>query len=66
MIVKAGKKGTGINDRIWIGKAVIDACILADKAGRNGNAIIGVSSLVYENFIEKLTEENSEAPKWFI
>ena len=25
LIVKAGKKGTGINDRIWIGKAVIDA-----------------------------------------
>lgn len=65
LIVKAGKKGTGINDRIWIGKAVIDACVLADKAGRNGNAIIGVSSLAYENFIEKLTEENSEAPKWF-
>ena len=42
---------TGIKDRIWIGKAVIDACVLADKAGRNGNAIIGVSSLAYENFI---------------
>lgn len=65
LIVKAGKKGTGINDRIWIGKAVIDACVLADKAGRNGNAVIGVSSFVYDNFIEKLTKENSEAPKWF-
>ena len=29
------------------------------------DAIIVVSSLAYENFIEKLTEENSEAPKWF-
>jgi len=65
LIVKAGKKGTGINDRIWIGKAVIDACVLADKAGRNGNAIIGVSNLTYDNFIEKLTENNSNAPTWF-
>lgn len=65
LIVKAGKKGTGINDRIWIGKAVIDACVLADKAGRNGNGIIGVSSLAYNNFIEKLEESNSEARSWF-
>lgn len=65
LIVKAGKKGTGINDRIWIGKAVIDACVLANKAGRNGNGIIGVSSLAYNNFIEKLEESNSEARSWF-
>lgn len=65
LIIKAGKKGTGINDRIWIGKAVIDACVLADKAGRNGNDVIGVSSLTYDNFIEKLTENNSDAPTWF-
>ena len=65
LIVKAGKKGTGINDRIWIGKAVINACVLADKAGRNGNGIIGLSSLVYNNFIEKLKEEKSDALNWF-
>ena len=28
---------------------------VADKAGKNGNAIIGVSNLTYDNFIEKLT-----------
>lgn len=65
LVIKAGKKGTGINDRIWIGKAVIDACVLADKAGRNGNPIIGVSSLAYINFIERLEKENSKAKSWF-
>ena len=50
---------------IWIGKAVIDACILTNKAGRNCNAIIGVSNLTYDNFIEKLTENNSNFPTWF-
>lgn len=65
LVIKAGKKGTGINDRIWIGKAVIDACVLADKAGRNGNPTIGVSSLTYNNFIERLEKENSNARSWF-
>lgn len=65
LIVKAGKKGTGINDRIWIGRAVIDACVLADKAGRNGNASIGYSDLTYNNFIEKLLKVNSNAKDWF-
>ena len=65
LVIKAGKKGTGINDRIWIGKAVIEACVLADKAGRDGNGIIGVSRLAYNNFIEKLEESNSKARNWF-
>lgn len=51
--------------RIWIGKVVIDACVLADKAGKNVNAIIGVSNLTYDNFIEKLTENNLNALTWF-
>ena len=66
LIVKAGKKGTGINDRIWIGTAVIDACVLADKAGRNGNASIGYSNLTYNNFIEELLKVNSNAKDWFV
>lgn len=32
LIVKAGKKGTGINDKIWIGSAVVKACNLANVA----------------------------------
>lgn len=65
LIVKAGKKGTGINDRIWIGEAVIDACVLADKAGRNGNDPIGYNSLAYNNFIGELVKTNPNAKNWF-
>jgi hypothetical protein len=65
LIIKAGAKGTGINDRIWIGEAVVDACVLADKAGRNGKATIGYSSKAYENFIEELEKGNANARSWF-
>src|SRR5699024_11063781 len=30
LIIKAGKKGTGINDKIWIGDAVVNACNIAN------------------------------------
>lgn len=65
LIIKAGRKGTGINDRIWIGKAVVDACVLADKASRNGKSKIGYNSLAYQNFIDLLEEKNSECKNWF-
>lgn len=31
LVIKAGNKGTGINDLIWIGDAVIDACKLSSE-----------------------------------
>lgn len=65
LIIKAGKKGTGINDRIWIGKAVIDACVLADKAGRNFKKEIGFNEDAYINFIDKLIEQKPDAKTWF-
>ncbi len=67
LIIKAGKKGTGINDRIWIGDAVVDACNLANKAGRNGKKTIGVSSLSYSNFIDQLEKNNpnKNVKDWF-
>lgn len=67
LIIKAGAKGTGINDKIWIGDAVVDACNLANKAGRNGKKTIGLSSVVYNNVID--IEKNNHADKdissWF-
>lgn len=64
LIIKAGYKGSGINDRIWIGKAVVDACNLANKANRNGNKPIGYSRLAYENFIKHIKDPNAKS--WFI
>lgn len=67
LIVKAGKKGTGINDKIWIGDAVVDACNIANKAGRNNNDRIGFSSNAYKNFIDILQNNNKtkDVTKWF-
>lgn len=67
LIVKVGKKGTGINDKIWIGDAVVDACNLANKAGRNGKKKIGINKLAYENFIGILEEKNKDknVKSWF-
>lgn len=65
LVVKAGQKGTGINDRIWIGKAVVKACNLANIAGRNGKKQIGFSSIAYNNFIDRLVEYNADAKSWF-
>ena len=65
LVVKAGQKGTGINDRIWIGNAVVKASNLANVAGRNGKKTIGYSLLAYNNFIEKLEIEVPNSKTWF-
>lgn len=70
LIVKAGQKGSGINDKIWIGDAVVDACNLANIAGRHGRSTIGYSKISYDNFIKKVIEINSRfteeyVKKWF-
>lgn len=70
LIVKAGQKGTGINDKVWIGNAVVNACNLSNIAGRNGKGKIGYSSICYENFINKVIENNNnkdenEIRNWF-
>ncbi len=36
LIIKAGRTGTGINDKIYIGNAIIDACNFASEGNRNG------------------------------
>lgn len=70
LIVKAGQKGSGINDKIWIGDAVVDACNLANIAGREEKRTIGYSKISYDDFIKTVTEKNSRYPedyvkKWF-
>lgn len=66
LIVKAGQKGTGINDKIWIGQAVVDACNLANIAGRNGKGIIGYSKISYDNFIQQVIEQNKNYTEDYI
>lgn len=64
LIIKAGRNGTGINDKIWIGNAIIDACNFASEGNRNGIEPIVLSKCVYSNIIEKLKKENPNYETW--
>jgi hypothetical protein len=46
-MVKAGYKGSKINDVIWMGDVVNSACHLANKAGRKGLKPIAISEEAY-------------------
>lgn len=60
LIIKAGRSGTGINDKIWIGKAIIDASNLSSVANRHGYDKIAMSSCFYNNI--KVDKSNKD---WF-
>lgn len=64
LIVKAGQNGSGINDKIWIGKAVVDAATLSSIANRNGISAIAMSPLFYTNVLDALCDENENYKYW--
>lgn len=47
LIVKAGKEGSGINDLIWIGDAVVNASNLSSIGSKNGFKSIVMDSFFY-------------------
>ncbi len=49
LIIKAGKKGSGINDLIWIGDAVIDASNMSGIANKPGYGPIVMDFCFYNN-----------------
>ena len=53
LIIKAGRSGTGINDKIWIGKAVVDASNLSSIANRYGYEKIAMNSCFYTYLMNK-------------
>src|SRR5699024_2311019 len=55
LAVKAGRKSSGINDFVWIGKAVTTASNLADLGNKEGICPIVMSGTFYINYkdIEK-------------
>lgn len=70
LVVKAGRKGVGINSKIWIGKAVTRACHYANYGGKDGNPPLVFSEKSYDYFIEGLKARNSsktekEVESWF-
>lgn len=49
LVIKAGRKGTGINDNIWIGDAVIDASKLSNEGSTSGIEPIVMDCCFYDN-----------------
>ena len=49
LIVKTGKKNTGISDNIWIGPAVVNASKLSSEAGRHSYKPILMDGTFYSN-----------------
>lgn len=66
LVVKAGRKDTGINSKVWIGDAVTKASNLSSLGNRNGNRSIVMSELTYSNMIDLLVNDNGvQAKSWF-
>jgi len=66
LVVKAGRKGTGINNKVWIGDAVTKASNLSSLGNKNGISTLVYSDSSYSNFIDKLVERNGDKAKdWF-
>lgn len=67
LVVKAGRKDVGINNKVWIGKAVTKASNLSSIGNKNGNSPLVYSESSYNNFINLLVEKDkTKDPKsWF-
>lgn len=67
LVIKAGRKNVGINNKVWIGKAVTTASNLSSIGNKNGNSSLVFSKSSYDNFIKDLKDKNkSENPEdWF-
>ncbi|RIN98649.1 adenylate/guanylate cyclase domain-containing protein [Mammaliicoccus sciuri] len=63
LAVKAGRKSSGINDLVWIGKAVTTASNLADIGNKDGISPIVMSDTFYSNYIN--IEKNEKSKNWW-
>lgn len=63
LVIKAGQKGSGINDYIWIGSSVVNASKLSSEAARNSNPPILLDNLFKLNLEEYCKKNN--AYSWF-
>lgn len=67
LVIKTGRKGVGINEKVWIGTAVTEASNLSSLGDKNSYRRLMYSSLSYSNFIDGLKARNSkkDVEKWF-
>lgn len=52
LVVKAGRKNSGINNAVWIGEAVTFASLLSSEANKHGIQRIALSNNTYINVID--------------
>lgn len=66
-VIKAGRKGVGINSTVWMGEAVSKAAKLSSCGDRFYVNRIVLSSLVYGNIIEQYKEDHpgKNVEDWF-
>ena len=59
LVIKTGRKGVGINEKVWIGTAVTEASNLSSLGDKNGYRRLMYSSLSYSYFINGLKAQSS-------
>lgn len=67
LVVKAGRKHTGINSKVWIGDAVTRASNLSSLGQNVSSHRLFFSALSYNNLIEVMKEKNpgKDVESWF-
>lgn len=65
LVIKAGKKGSGINDLIWIGDSVIDACKLSSQGNKDGFDSIVISTDFYNSIKDYNANEDETYSQLF-
>lgn len=58
LVIKAGRKGTGISNQVWIGDAVSKASNLSSLGNKDGYLPIVISCITYDNFMACIEDEN--------
>ncbi len=66
-VIKAGRKGVGINATVWMGNAVSKAAKLSGYGQKEVPSSIVLSNLVYDNIIDqyKKNTHNENPEDWF-
>ncbi|WP_118801167.1 adenylate/guanylate cyclase domain-containing protein [Haemophilus haemolyticus] len=68
LVIKTGRKGIGINEKVWIGTAVTEASNLSSLGDKDGYSRLMYSLLSYNNFVDGLKAQNNNqnVENWFI
>ena len=65
IVLKSGRKYKNINDNIWFGEAVSLASHLSNVANKEFEDPILLSNTTYDNIIDDMYNNNSDAKTWF-